>query len=53
MWTETSVEGWTFTTKTFDTEDDAIAHGGAFVRNMKENELTRSYEIYKEFSDPF
>lgn len=52
-WIETSENGWTSEFEHFDTEEEAMKHGGVHVSLMKNDELTREYEIYKDFTMPF
>lgn len=49
-WTETFA-GWESEFATFDTESEAIAHGISHNHNLRLGELSRDYEIYKNFDN--
>ncbi len=49
-WTETSLEGWTSEFESFGTEQEAIDHGRKHNKGVKEDELSREFEIYKRFT---
>lgn len=49
-WTETSLDGWTSEFESFETEQEAIDHGRNHNKGIKEDELSREFEIYKRFT---
>lgn len=52
-WRETSENGWTSQFDRFDTEEEAREFGQTFCRMINSDELSREYEIYKDYTDPF
>ena len=52
-WIETSENGWTSEFDRFDTEEEAREHGYTHNRLIKQDELSREFEVYKDFTDPF
>lgn len=52
-WTETALNGWQSEFDRFDTEEEAISFGQFHNSLIKDDELSREYEVYKDFTDPF
>lgn len=49
-WIETYA-GWVSEFATFDTENEAIEHGRSHNNNICMGELSRDYEIYKQYDN--
>ena len=50
-WTETSADGWASRSVTFKTENEANAYGRDHNRGLQDNELSREYEIIKDYKE--
>lgn len=50
VWTETTSKGFVYDIARFKTRDEAEAHGRAMMMlPFDYNELSREYEVYKDF----
>ena len=52
-WTETSEHGWTAALDYYDTFEKALKGGQLHNKNLCINELSRDFEIYKNFKEEF
>lgn len=50
MWIETSENGWVSNTEVFDTREEAEAKGRTFNSMIDHDDLSREYEIFKEYT---
>ena len=49
-WTEKSGQGWTSSLERFGTEEEAREYGYSHNRLFEEGDLTREFEVYKDYS---
>ena len=52
-WKYTAENGWTSEIDRFATEEEAIHFGRTHCKMLHVDEVTREYEVYKDFTDPF